>query len=373
MIKILHYIGSFELGGSQMMVMNIYRNIDRTKIQFDFVIHADGITSLACEAQSLGATIYTCPAFSLASCKAYPDWWRTFFAEHSEYSIVHSHVRSTAAIVLKIAKNYGLKTIAHSHSTSSGTGFQAVVKTILQSRIRYVADYFMGCSQVAGIWLFGKKVCESGRYFNVRNAIDTKAYIFDPVIAEDVRKTLGFSERDIIIGHVGRFSEPKNHMFLLDIFHALHTKNSAYKLLLVGDGELQKDVEQKIRDLDLQDAVTLTGVRSDVNRLLMAMDLFLFPSKWEGLPVSVVEAQAAGVPCVISYAITSEVCITPLVKRLSTDEPVEKWAAAVETHAGSRHEDHSEAIKNAGYDIETATNWISRFYCSLVESNTRLE
>ncbi len=185
MIRVLQYIGSLEQGGSQAMIMNIYRNIDRSQIQFDFVIHSGGMTSLANEAVDLGATIYACPSYSVSSASNYNKWWKNFFKEHIEYKIVHSHVRSTAAIVLSIAKKNGCVTISHSHSTSSGSGVSAVVKNILQYRIRYTADYFMGCSQGAGEWLFGKKVCASDRYFNVRNAIDAKKYIYDKILPKE--------------------------------------------------------------------------------------------------------------------------------------------------------------------------------------------
>ncbi len=362
MMRVLQYIGSLEQGGSQAMIMNLYRNIDRTKIQFDFVIHADGITPLAKEAQSLGAVIYSCPSYGLKTSKAYKRWWQTFFEEHPEYKIVHSHVRSTAALVLGIAKKNGCTTIAHSHSISSGSGVSAMVKNLFQYRIRFIADYFMGCSQVAGEWLFGKKVCSSNRYFNLRNAIDAQIYRYDKEIAESVRKELGYSDNDFVIGHVGRFSEPKNHMFLLDVFSEVHKRNPKYKLLLVGDGELRKDIKKKIQDNKLENAVTLTGVRSDVSRLMMGMDLFFFPSLYEGLGIVMIEAQATGCPCITSNGVPKEAQISDLVKYLKLDDSQNIWVDAVLDVKKIERKDMFETVSNAGYDITESASWLQNFY-----------
>ncbi len=362
MIRILQYIGSMEQGGSQAMIMNLYRNIDRSQIQFDFVIHAHGITPLAKEAQSLGATIYTCPRYSIKTAKKYSSWWKAFLKEHPEYKIVHSHVRSTATIVLSIAKKYGCKTIAHSHSTSSGSGLSAIVKNCLQYRIRFVADYFMGCSQKAGEWLFGKKVCSSDRYMNVCNAIDAEKYIYDKKIADDVRKELGYAEDDFVIGHVGRFSEPKNHMFLLDVFNEVHKKNSRYKLILVGDGELRENIEKKIKDYNIEKDVILTGVRTDVNRLMMGMDLFLFPSLYEGLGIVMIEAQATGCPCVASDSVPEEAKITELVEYLRLDAKSDYWAETILGMEKIGRVNMYQHVLSAGYDIKESAIRIQDFY-----------
>ncbi len=365
MIRVLQYIGSLEQGGSQAMIMNLYRNIDRTKVQFDFVIHAGGITPLAEEAQSMGAVIYTCPAYRMKTSREYSKWWKNFFGEHPEYKIVHSHVRSTAAIVLEIAKKSGCKTIAHSHSTSSGSGFSAMVKNLFQYRIRYVADYFMGCSQVAGEWLFGKKICASDRYFNVRNAIDAEKYIYDKVIADSIRKELGYTDDDFVIGHVGRFSAPKNHVFLLDVFNEVHKRDPKYKLLLVGDGELREEIEQKIKDYGLGNVVTLTGVRSDVNRLMMGMDLFLFPSLYEGLGIVMIEAQATGCPCIASDGVPKEAKISESVEYIELDEACEHWAEIILRKTKSERMDMYQTVLNAGYDIVGTTQWLQNFYTKI--------
>ncbi len=362
MIRILQYIGSLEQGGSQAMIMNLYRNIERSKVQFDFVIHDGKTTPLSEEAQKLGAVIYCCPTYGLSTAREYSTWWNAFFKEHSEYKIIHSHVRSTAAIVLSIAKKAGCKTIAHSHSTSSGSGISAVVKNLFQYRIRYVADFFMGCSQVAGEWLFGKKICASDRYFNVRNAIDAEKYIYDSSIAKEVRSEFGYTDNDFVIGHVGRFSEPKNHTFLLDIFYEVHKKNPKYKLLLVGDGELRGEIEKRIKEYGIKSAVTLTGVRTDVNRLMMGMDLFLFPSLYEGLGIVMIEAQAAGCPCIASNGVPEEAKISDLVMFNSLEFPKTTWMESIYECKRVEREKMYNVIVDKGYDIIQSAKWIQQFY-----------
>ncbi len=184
-----------------------------------------------------------------------------------------------------------------------------------------------------------------------------------------MREELGYSDNDFVIGHVGRFSEPKNHMFLLDVFAEVHKKDDKYKLLLVGDGELRPQIEQKIKSLGLDDFIQLTGMKSNVNRLMMAMDLFMFPSKWEGLPVSVVEAQASGLPCVISNTITDEVCVTELVTRISLDANDDEWADLVVKQKDKARKNTFKQIVEAGYDVKSTSRRMQEFYLKLNDSN----
>jgi glycosyltransferase involved in cell wall biosynthesis len=365
-IRVLQVMGLMNRGGAETMVMNLYRVIDKSKIQFDFVVHNSGEGAYDREITELGGRIFKAPKYNGKNHFIYKNWWNLFFKEHPEYKVIHSHIRSTAAIILKIAKKYGCTTIVHSHSTSSGCGISALVKNLYQCPIRYISDYFMGCSQVAGEWLFGKKICSTDRYINMRNAIDTSKYVYDKSVAHEVRSEFNYLNSDFVIGHVGRFSEPKNHMFLLEIFKELHDKDSNCKLLLVGDGELRSKIEGKICELGLNNCVKLAGSRSDVNRVLMAMDLFLFPSLWEGLPVSVVEAQASGLPCVVSSSVTNEVCLSELVTSISLSDDEMIWCdkifkMIVEIKKSERH-NMQETIVNAGYDVFETSKWLSDFY-----------
>ena len=213
--------------------------------------------------------------------------------------------------------------------------------------------------------LYGIKICKTNKYFNLRNAIDTDKYLYDKKTAYEVRNQLGYKDNDYVIGHVGRFATQKNHEYLIDIFNAIHKRDNRFKLILVGDGELRSDVKMKIKEYNLEDAVLFTGVRPDVYKLMQAMDLFLFPSLYEGLPVSVVEAQAAGLPCVISESITKEVRITSLVEQVSLDSSLDVWVNAVMEKLPHKKENMKTEIEESGYDIRTSVEWLTDFYLKI--------
>lgn len=370
MPRILQYIGSLAQGGSQSMIMNIYRNIDRDVVQFDFVIDKDGITDMAKEAESLGANIYICPPYRVTTLPKFMSWWNNFFVTHPEYKLIHCHVHSVASIVLGIAKKHAVVTVCHSHSTSAGNGMQGALKRILEFGIRFSADYCIGCSSAAGEWLFGKKICNSNRYVTLHNAIRTEDFVYNETNSKAIRQELGFSKTDIVVGHVGRFALPKNHMFLIDVFDELHKKDERYKLLLVGDGNKMDEVKEKVKTKGLNDYVCFTGMRKDVNRMLIAMDAFVYPSLWEGLPVSVVEAQASGLTCFISSQITSEVCITDLVQQIPLGLGASEWAEIImKKNLPNCRQDMSCQIKESGYDIKDSSEWLSNFYTNLININ----
>lgn len=367
-IRILHVFGALNRGGAETMIMNIYRNIDREKVQFDFIMHCSEKCDYTAEIETLGGKIYALPRFKGKNCFAYVKAWNHFFQQHPAYKIIHGHVRSTAAIYLSIAKKYGLVTIAHSHSTSNGTGFPAVVKNSMQYPVRYIADYLFACSKGAGEWMYGKKAVQKSNFKVIRNAIDISKYVFDEIKRKTAREQLGIDGK-FVIGHVGRFQYPKNHRFLLEVFKEIYTQNRQSVLLLVGDGEMRPQIEQKIAQLNLQDCVILTGVRSDVPELLHAMDVFLFPSLFEGFPVTVVEAQAAGLPCVLSDSITKDVCITPLVAYMSLHQPAKAWTnKTVQLQKDCNRQNTCENIKEAGYDIHKNAEWIESFYIKVYNS-----
>lgn len=364
MVRILHVLGGLERGGAETMVMNLYRNIDRSNIQFDFIIHTTEKQAYYQEISHMGGKIYHFPAFNGKNIFFLKNKWARFFTDHPEYKILHSHVRSYASLYLPIAKKHGLKTIIHSHSTSNGKGVLAVVKRFLQFPLRYQADYLIACSDESGKWLYGTKACKKHNYMLIPNAIDTEKYRFSEQISNAYRKKMNIENR-FVIGHVGRFHEAKNHMFLLDVFAGVCAKRSDAVLLLVGDGSLRKNIQNKIHSLKLNDRVILTGSRNDVPQLMQAMDVFIFPSLWEGLPVTVVEAQAAGLPCLISDRITSGVDLSKLVMRLPVDDPY-VWVKAI-LNLKTKRSDVTTEIKRAGFDIKDSATDLTEFYLSISE------
>lgn len=361
-IRIVHNIASLHLGGSQAFVMNMYRNIDRSKVQFDFVVTPETKEGFYDEITNLGGKIFSCPRYKGTNHIQYNKWWDDFFNEHPEYKVIHGHVRSTASIYLKIAKRHGLVTIAHSHSTSNGNGISAIVKRIMQLPIRKQADYLFACSDKAGKWLFGEKAITQQNYYMIPNGVDLKRFEFDENKRNQMRMTLGIKKDMMILGHIGRLSTPKNHKFLLNVFNKYHKINSNSKLLLVGDGELFDCIKEHIDKLNISDAVIMTGSKQNTEDYYQVMDIFVFPSLWEGLPVSVVEAQANGLQCLISDVITHDVDLTDLIQYLPLDE--ELWLGAiVEAHKKKRMGLTNENIQRLQpFDALTVANKLQEFY-----------
>ena len=362
MIRVLHVLGGLDRGGAETMVMNLYRNIDRETVQFDFLIHTPDKQAYYEEILALGGKIYHFPAFNGQNLFLLKKLWDNFFRDHPEYKILHSHVRSYASIYFRVAKKYGVKLIIHSHSTSNGKGISSIVKSVFQYPLRYQADYLVACSSESGKWLYGKKACKKANYIFVPNGIDVERYCYSKKVALAYREQLNLNEK-FVIGHVGRFHEAKNHMFLLHVFTGVCRVRSDAMLLLVGDGMLRGKIEKKVRDLGLDQRVILTGSRGDVPELLQAMDVFVFPSVWEGLPVTVVEAQAAGLPCLISDKITNDVDISDLVKRLPIDDP-DVWVKMIVDININRKDVH-ENIKSAGFDVRAVVESLKILYTEL--------
>ena len=319
-IRVLHMIGSLEIGGSQAMIMNIYRNIDRKRVQFDFVIDKNRGGFFEKEITELGGKIYKMPCFRGTNIHEIRKSWDEFLTKHSEYKILHSHVRSYASLYIPIAKKHGLKTIIHSHSTSNGSGIAAVIKAIMQYPLRYQADYFFACSDKAGKWLYGKKITMRPNYRMIPNGVDLKRFAFNKEKRDQMRRKLGIAENAFVLGHIGRVTVPKNHKFLVQLFAEYHKENITSKLLLVGDGELFEDVKQQVAHLGINEAVIMVGSKTNTEDYYQAMDVFVFPSLWEGLPVSVVEAQANGLQCLLSDVITHDVDLTDQVQYLPLNE-----------------------------------------------------
>lgn len=362
MIRVLHVLGSLNIGGSQMMVLNLYRSVDREKIQFDIIINRPNDLQLAKDFERLGSRIFLLPSFNGRNIGQVKKAWNSFFSEHPEYKILHSHVRSYASLYIPIAKKHGVKTIIHSHSTNEGSGISKLVKRMMEFPLRYQADYLFACSKESGEWLFGKKACEKKNYYFFPNGIDLSAYVYNQQIREDYRRIFNV-ENKFVIGHVGRFHEAKNHLFLLEVFAKVHKKRPESVLMLVGDGDCSEQIQNKIEELGISQAVILTGSRSDVPQLLQAMDIFVLPSLWEGLPVTVVEAQAAGLPCLISDRITLDVDITDLVKRLAINDQ-NVWVETL-LKATKLRKNCSNQIIEANFDINGLARWLTDFYFGL--------
>ena len=355
-IRILQVVTYMGRGGLETMLMNYYRHMDRSLVQFDFLTHRQDKADYDDEIERLGGKIYHLPRLVPWS-PGYRHALNQFFLAHPEYRIVHVHQDCLSSVILKAAQKNGVPVrIAHSHNSNQDKNIKYLIKLYYKRFIPQYATQLFACGEDAARWMFGNIDCRI-----LKNAIDVSNYQFQPQKREYVRNTLGIPEGTLVLGHVGRFSHQKNHLFLLDIFSSVHAKNSKTSLLLVGDGELRPQIEQKIQELGLKDAVILTGVRSDVSDLLQAMDIFVFPSLYEGLPVTLVEAQASGLPCVISSQIPVDCDLTTLIQRISLRENAMFWADKI-LEAEKTRPDTSAEITAAGFDIIQNAKWLQNYY-----------
>ncbi|PMC37346.1 glycosyltransferase family 1 protein [Bacillus sp. UMB0899] len=360
-IRILHVLASLDRGGAESMIMNIYRNIDRDKVQFDFVVNnQEKSYSYEAEIDKLGGKVYRIPQYNITNYLSYKKVWIKLLSQHPEWKIVHGHHTTPAFIYLNVAKSLNRVTIAHSHIAGGETTLKSYVKLIMRYPIRYIADYLFACSNSAAEWMYGKR---SDRAEVINNAIDAKKYIFSEQNRIEKRKELGIEDK-FVVGHIGRFQTQKNHHFLIEIFKIFHDNyyiNSV--LLLVGDGELRPLIEKKIKELGLADSVIFLGVRSDIPDLLNAMDLFLFPSLYEGLGIVTIEAQASGLHTIVADTIPQDAFLTNLIESVPLKDSKKIWAEKIFEYAVAyERKNKYEQIKLKGYDIDTTTVWLEEFY-----------
>lgn len=367
-LRVLQVVGSMNRGGAETLLMNLYRKIDREKVQFDFVVHDRKKGDYDEEIKALGGEIYYMPQYNGINHLIYVKKWHQFFLSYPEYLIIHGHMRSTAAIYLKIAKKFNRITIAHSHGTSSrGNRLERFVKVLMQYPIRYIADYFLACSKEAGRWLFGNRICQSHKFRILNNAIDSSKFTFSKDLKLKKSKELGI-ECQFVVGHIGNFDSVKNHDFLLDVFNYVCKKDPTCRLVLIGGGNiaLQKTLKEKVEQKGLTGKVQFLGKRTDVHELLNVIDIFVFPSLHEGLPVVIVEAQANGLMCLLSDTISKEVAITENVEFISLKKPLEFWAERILFYKNNyERKGMQEAIQNAGYDINKVVQWLTRYYLAI--------
>lgn len=303
-LRVLHVVVNMNRGGAETLLMNLYRNIDRSKVQFDFLTSKEGVFDP--EIREMGGQIYRIPYISEVGHTNYVKKLNQFFKENAKYKIVHSHMDKMSGLILLAAKKAGIPVrIAHSHNTRSEGGLPSqLYKWYSGKKINLSATHSFACSTDAAKWLFKKNHHQA---HILKNGIECKKFQFSMEIRREFRKKLGIHPGCLVIGHIGRFNHQKNHNFLLEIFAEVIKKYSDTQLILIGDGLLRREVESKIKELNLEKNVKLLGVREDIHRLLQAFDLFVFPSLHEGLPVTLIEAQAAGLPCIIADTITKEV------------------------------------------------------------------
>lgn len=356
-IRILHVVTYMGRGGLETMLMNYYRHMDRTKVQFDFLTHRDFRADYDDEIESLGGVIHRLPRLIPWS-RSYNNALDRFFASHPEYKIVHVHQDCLSGVILRAAQKRGIPVrIAHSHSSGQDKNLKYLIKLFYMRQIPRYATQLFACGKEAGDWMF-----RGAPYRVIHNAVDTAKYTHSPEKREQMRTQLGIRRDTLVVGHVGRFDPVKNHTFLLDCFLQLKKQQSDAVLLLVGDGGLRREIEEKAAACGLGDSVIFTGVRGDVPELMQAMDVFVFPSLYEGIPLTLIEAQAAGLPCLVSDGVPGECAKTDLVMHCSLKDDAQGWAEQILRMRHIARKNTGAQIARSGYDLKENAMWLQNYY-----------
>ena len=371
-VRILQVFTIMNRGGAESMIMNYYRQLDKSKIQFDFLVHRQEKAAFDDEIERMGGRIYRMNPINPLNPGPYYNQLRTFFKKHQGYQIVHSHLNTFSSFVLKVAKEFNIPCrIAHAHIAIEDTSLSSMltsksnfiegVKNLMKLRLKknihkYPTHYF-SCGDKAGKWLFG----EDTEFYTMNNAIDTDTFLINHEVRDKYRSEFNV-ESNWVFGHIGRFNTQKNHLFLLQIFSEVVKLKEDARLFLIGDGNLRSEIEAEINRLGLTNYVTLLGVRSDVPDLFQVFDVFVFPSLYEGLPVTLIEAQAAGLKIFASDTITNEVLLTDDINFISLNKSAEHWTQEIIKSYGINKSDNKDKIVDGNYDIVSNTRAIEQFY-----------
>lgn len=363
-IRVLHVLGGVGLGGAESRIMDLYRQMDRSEIQFDFLVHntARKPEFYEEEIRRLGGHIYVLPRFRVYNYLSYRRAVRDFFRQHHEFRVVQGHMTSTAGIYLPIARKSGVPvTVAHSRNAGVVKGPKGMATKFFRRNLVEKADYCFACSALAGEDVFGREAIERGRVKIIHNAIDAGRFTYDARKRDEVRARLGLGEK-LVLGHVGRFNYQKNHPYLIDIFAQLCKSREDAVLLLLGEGAEKERIREKCRTLGIEDKVRFLGNQKKTEDYYQAMDIFVLPSFFEGLPGVLVEAQAAGLQCFVSDTVTREAKATDLVTYLSIEQPAQVWAERILSEADYERKDTYQMMRDAGFDVRTQAAGYRLFY-----------
>ncbi len=362
-VRILHIVGAMYPGGMENFIMNLYRHMDRERIQFDFVVHQRGEKDLCSEIEAMGGRVYLLPRLTR---KPFSNLHRIRgLVRDNHYPVVVRHTANAlAAPQLLAAKSAGAVTVCHSHNE---TDPQILLHRMGRLLMRRAADVRLACSQRAGQWMYG-----SQEFRIIHNAIDLRQFQYGEEKAEAVRREFHLEGRHVY-GNIANFIASKNHSYLLKLFRCIADLDPGAVCFCLGEGDLRPQIEQQIRELQLEDHVILTGIRKDVPNFMSAMDVLLFPSRFEGLPLTLIEAQAAGLPSLISDTITRDVIVTEgIVEQLSIEQEPMVWARRAVASAAnpdrSKRVCQRESMAAAGYDIEQLADEYRRLLQGLISA-----
>ncbi len=356
------------LDGAETFLMKIYRNIDKEKYQMDFIVSVKQKGFYDDEIKGLGGKMYHIPQKSESFIKSFRGI-KKIVKEHKYKYVIRVNEHSLSVLDLIASKLGGAKVLVM-RSTNSGTAggkLNKILHKIFKFLPKFIPNVKFAPSTEAAIYTFGKRQLKKGKVKILKNAIPYQKFIFNNETRNKIRKRLDI-ENKLVIGHIGRFDVQKNHKFLIEIFEKIKKENKNAILLLIGKGPLEDEIKQQVKRLQLNENVIFLGVREDIPELLMAMDIFVFPSLYEGMPNTVIEAQATGLKCLISDTITKEANITGLVRYMKLSEDASKWKEIVLQNINYTRKDTSRFFKEKGYDIKDVSD---EFVKSIFEIDQR--
>lgn len=356
-IRVLHCFERMNRGGAESFAMNVYRKIDREKIQFDFLVSGEGAYDE--EIKSLGGRIYYISPLLKVGPVRFSKELYNFFEKDKEHKIVHSHRNKVSGLILREAKKAGITIrISHSHTTSDrGNSIIKLMKNHYQKYVMKYSNCKIACGVEAAKYLYG----DIADVTIINNGICSENYKYSAEIREKKRKELNL-ENKFVVGTTGRLETVKNHLFLLDVFNVIHKKCKNSMLLIIGSGSLKENIIEKAKKLGIENNLIVLENRCDVNEILLAMDSFVLPSLYEGVPLSAIEAQCTGLNCFLSDKVTYESKVTDLVEFIPLEETVDIWAEKILSKKGSNRKQRDEDIKLAGYDIQDGARTLEKLY-----------
>lgn len=360
MIKILHIVPNMNVGGLETFIMNIYRNIDRNKIQFDFIEHYKEESFYDKEIRELGGKIYHFSLRNDNNIIKYIIELNNFYKTHKEYKIIHCHMSSIGFINFIVAKINKIKVrIAHSHNSSTEKTIKGKIKRLMMLPYKYVSTINYACSSESGKYLFGKKKFEF-----IPNAVDTDKFKFSKYNRIQIRKKFDIDDATVVIGHIGRFNIQKNHEFIIDMFKKYNFIHPNSKLMLIGNGELYNKIKAKVKEMNLEKNVIFTGVVNETWKYYSAFDIFILPSFFEGLPVVGVEAQCNGIKCLFANNITKEIQVTNLISYLNLD--IDTWVKTLcDIDIYYDKKNYYKIVKNTNFNIKKLAKKMQKKYIEM--------
>ncbi len=355
MTRIAQMLYAMNMGGAEIFLMNMYRNIDREKYQFDFILQTDKESYYDKEIEKMGGKIYRIPRFEKHPIKHVKELYKIL--KDGNYEVFHRHTANSIVFIdLLIAKIAKIKIrIAHSHNTTHKNKY---LNYIFRPFLYHYTTKRLSCGYEAGKWLYGNR-----NFLVFNNGIDIQKFVFTEDVRNKYRNDLGVKDK-IVIGHVGRFDEQKNHKYLIDIFSKLCKTEDKYVLLLCGDGKLRETIKKQCEEKNISDKVFFLGIRKDVNNILQAMDLFVFPSLYEGLSITLIEAQVSNIPILMSDTIAKETVYNSNIKTIGiADKDLADWCKAIiqcDTSTKSRTMINEKLAKD--YDVKSVVKQLEKIY-----------